>query len=160
MLPLRTTRNRVGPLRFALFASLCCLPVALPQVAPPARIQTIDGDSSTLAAQIRPPATLVLVASDETELREAQRLLTLAESEDRFCLILLAAPEANPLRSAALRRAARRFFASDFSRARVFIAHPSALPNPAAKALLLSPDSPDPLWTSDSFPETLPVPSR
>lgn len=123
-------------------------------------IADLAGRTSELSAHIQFPTTLVLVVDSEADLREAQRLLTLAQSQNQRCLILVSLPTGNLIQSSAIRRAAKRFFDSDFSRSRVFLVESDQLPHPPARAFLFAPDSPDPLWLSDSLPQTLPSLSR
>jgi len=116
----------------------------------------LDGLESELGQHIQAPATLVLLVSRETDLRDAQRLLTLAYSQEQPALILVVLPD-KPIKAAAIRRAAKRFFDSGFSRDRVYLLQQANHPHPGAKTLLLAPDSKVPLYQSPTFPQTLPT---
>lgn len=118
-------------------------------------ITSLDAEPSELAAQLQSPTTLVLTVHSQSDLPHAQRLLTLAASRDLPALVLIALPE-NALQAMAVRRAANRYFKSDFSRPRTYFIATADHPYPEFKTLLLSPVEPDPLFASTTYPESLP----
>ncbi len=118
-------------------------------------ITSMDEELSELADKIQPPRTLVLTVRDQADIPEAQRLLTLSASQDLPSLVLIELPD-NTLESIAIRRAAKRYFQSDFSRPHTYFIKAEDHPYPEFKTLILSPVEPVPLFSSESFPEELP----
>lgn len=133
---------------------LCLLAVHAAQLlATP--ITSLDQEESQLAAHLQTPETLVLTVRSPSDLPEAQRLLTLAASRELPSLVLVVLPDSLP-EAIAIRRAARRFFTSDFSRPRTHFIKAGDHPYPEFKTLLLSPIEPAPLFASQTFPTELP----
>lgn len=119
-------------------------------------ISTLDNEPTTLAEHIQSPNTLVLVATQQADLPEIQRLLTLAYSESQAALVLVALPE-NRFEAATIKNSAKRFFRSAFSKAHVYFIQATDLPYPNDKALLLAPETSKPLYHSKTFPQELPT---
>lgn len=119
-------------------------------------ITSLDKLSSELATHLHSPATLILTIHSQADLPEAQRLLTLAASQDQPTLVLIALPE-SPIDSLAIRSAAKRFFKSDFSRPLTYFIKAADHPYPEFKTLLLSPTEPHPFFASETYPQELPA---
>lgn len=115
-------------------------------------LTTISGNSTTLTAQLQSPKTLILIVSDEQQISEAQRLLTLAAAQQLHTLILIVLPDNQPLKAIAIRQAAKRFFKSDYSRSHIHFIDTENIPHPSAKSLLLAPAQENPIWQSPTFP--------
>ncbi|MDQ8185860.1 hypothetical protein [Pelagicoccus sp. SDUM812002] len=119
-------------------------------------IRSMDEQTSKLAEQIQSPKTLLLTVHSESDLPDAQRLLTLAASQDIPAIVLISLPD-NAIESIAIRRSASRFFRSDFSRPLTYFIEAADHPYPEFKTLLLSPIEPAPLFASETYPQALPL---
>ncbi len=118
-------------------------------------ITSLDKEVSKLADHIQPPSTLILTVRHQGDLPEAQRLLTLAASQEQQTLILIALPD-NAIETATIRRIANRFFQSDFSRPLTYFIKAADHPYPEFKTLILSPVEPAPIFASETYPPELP----
>lgn len=141
-------------MRFTILLSLFTLHISLLSL-PATPITSLDKEASELVSHIQAPSTLVLTVRTQADLPQAQRLLTLAVSQTQPTLVLIALPE-NSLESLAIRQAATRYFKSEFSRKLTYFIKENDHPYPEYKTLQLSPIEPAPLYTSKTYPETLP----
>lgn len=80
----------------------------------------VDGARANLRDSLDARKTLLLVAKEEADINESFRLLTLAEAKNLPALILVELPAGQPLKAAAIKSGAKRFFKSDYSRQRIF----------------------------------------
>lgn len=117
-------------------------------------VSTLEGEETFLESHIQLPTTLVFTVTNEEELPEAQRLLTQAYASEQHALILIKLPT-QTFRAAALRKAASKFFVSDFSKARIFYLAPQSTSATPHKTQLLAPNNPSPLFASPElvYPE-------
>lgn len=129
------------------FLVLTILLLSLSRLGTSTPIHTLDDRSTTLLDHIQNPDTLVLIVNSQEDIPLAQRILTEAFGQDQPAFILLEIPDSYQ-KEILIRRAAKRFFTSDFSRARVFFLNAADNPYRNAKTLLLSPDNPTPLFHS------------
>ncbi|EDY81473.1 hypothetical protein VDG1235_1091 [Verrucomicrobiia bacterium DG1235] len=135
-----------------LLSSLILHPSSLHSATP---LLNLDNQATTLAQHLQSPTTLILIVTEQVDLPEAQRLLTLAVSQDQPALILIQLPDSR-LKAAALRRAARPYFKSHYSQTHVYYLNASDHPHPTAKTLLLDPNHPTPIYQSTTYPPVLP----
>ena len=117
------------------------------------KLESIDGETTQLLSRLNDPYSLILVVSEESELLEAQRLLSLAESQQLHTLVLIELPSDNAFKANAIESAAKRFFKSDFSHQRVYFVNSDALPKGQSKALLFNRVDANPVWRSATYPD-------
>lgn len=136
-------------LAIVLCAFLACLQ-AKPVAAAPIALTTLADEPTDLAAHTQSPFTLVLVVSHTDELPRAQQILTQAFAEDLHTLVLVQRPE-HFKEDLVLRRAAKRFFTSDFSKSRVFLLQKDDNPYPHSKTLVVDPGRDSPAFQSPNL---------
>ncbi|MDQ8197493.1 hypothetical protein QEH56_05000 [Pelagicoccus enzymogenes] len=142
-----------------LFLSLLALPLSLSATP----IHSLDGETSELVAHLQSPFTFVLTVHSQDDLPEAQRLLTYAVSKDYPSIVLIAIPS-RKLEAIAIRRAAKSYFQSEFSRSLTYFIKAEDHPYPEFKTLLLNPTEPEPLYRFKDYTpspiESLPQPMQ
>lgn len=117
-------------------------------------LTTVDGEPTTMEAQMRGAETLALIVTSESELREAQRILTLPQEDaPGHTIALIAIPSQSALRKRMLELTASSFFQSEFSRQRIFLSSSKDLAPFQAKALLFVKGNPDPVSKYDRYPD-------
>ncbi|MDQ8203422.1 hypothetical protein [Pelagicoccus sp. SDUM812003] len=148
---MNTFRRRLAPVVAACFATLCPVATATP-------LLSLAGQETTLRDKLDSASSLILIVREESELPEAQRLLTMAYAQGQAALILVELPD-SALQTAAIQRAAKRFFRSELSRNTVHFMDRKESPYSGLKTILLAPERSEPLFQSSAFPKTLPPPA-
>ncbi len=149
-MPIPTRRGIIKQNRGLLFS---CLLLFASSPLQATDLITLSGKRTLLATQVQSQKTLVLIVHTQDELRESQRLLTLAESHQLHTLILIALPDDQPIKARVFQHAAKRFFKSDFSQKRVLFVNESQRNYPNSKSLLFSTKQTSPIWQSEKLPD-------
>ncbi len=114
-------------------------------------LATLDGEPIEITDCISQPRTLFITIQDQAELLEAQRILTLADSRNLPARLLITLPPQNPIATAAIKRAANRFFTTEQNRNRVALLTPSEADSSPAKSFILDPSAAR-IWSSPALP--------